>query len=137
VWPQSFDCFDEGKRLVRYRRARPRDAGRVAGPPPSDKPGRRAEQAGALAALAGATGEPAGSADTLRRVFATVQNALYAARHPLPAAVADEIGEELDRSGEPSWERLGTIWARHGRARLGARSSDVPPETHHTEEVSS
>jgi predicted choloylglycine hydrolase len=101
VWAQSFDCFREGHRLVRYSSA----GAKVE----TDK--------------GGVAGCSAQSTDTefvsvLKHAFNPLEQAFEAADCPLPSGWS-AVFEELEQTGRMPWEKFGAIWAAKSRGLPG------------------
>jgi predicted choloylglycine hydrolase len=111
IWLQSLDHFREGKRLIRYSQT-----GETVTQPADGCRGRDW------------TGwEPAdlSLAGIFRQTVNTLLDSLTAAGIPLAAKPVDEFLEELDRTGQVPWHKLGTIWAGSD----GSWSRESPPQS--------
>lgn len=100
LWTQSFDCFREDSRLVRYSSS-----------------GATVEADGGDVDDCSAQSSDVNLVGILKHAFAPLQQAFEAADRPLPPGW-DAVFEELEQTGRMPWEKFGAMWA--------AGSRDVP-----------
>ena len=98
AWVQSLDRFQEGERTVKFSQITRTAAGKG-----TDKATPRPDTAWAF--------HEGGAAGILKQTVKTVLDTLDTAGIPMAAKIRGELLEELERTGQVPWHRLGMLWA--------------------------
>jgi len=115
VWTQSFEHFQEDKRLVRYtQKASTRQ--------PSEHDERNLDKAPWTDTVWAFN--DFSYPGIMQQVFKSIQDTLADAGHPLPARPMNEFLEALDQGNRVPWEKLGSLW-------VGDSDTDAPSKPEH------